>query len=143
MLVRRNKNHSNWPTTRLARLPTGSSASEGRIIFAFPPNGFVFLLRHLTERMSSESYQPVTQKPEEERFLGSEVEDDSIIAISALRSGYQRQQRLIVAQWIMLGVSLVAIVGVFWKGQQPVEAACPYPSADGSIPDHVFCTSSV
>lgn len=92
--------------------------------------------------MASESYQPVTQKAEEERFLEGELEDDSTIAISALISGYQRQQRLIIAQWILLAVSLVAIVGVFWKRQQPVQAACPYPSADRTLPDHVFCTSS-
>jgi hypothetical protein len=121
---------------------TDNSASEGRIIFAFPPNGFLFLLRHITERMSLESYQPVAQKPEEERFLEGEREDDPIIAISALRSGYQRQQRLIVAQWILSGVLLVAIFGVFWKGRQPVQAGCPYPSVDGPLPAHVFCTPS-
>ncbi|GAM43967.1 hypothetical protein TCE0_060r19210 [Talaromyces pinophilus] len=88
--------------------------------------------------MPLESYQPVAQKPEEERFLEGEREDDPIIAISALRSGYQRQQRLIVAQWILFGVLLVAIFGVFWKGRQPVQAGCPYPSVDGPLPAHVF-----
>jgi hypothetical protein len=87
--------------------------------------------------MSPDSYRPV-HKPEEERFLESESEDGSITAISALRSSYRRQRRLIIAQWVLLGVLLVAVVGVFWK-RQPVQAACPYPSADGTVPDHVFC----
>ena len=72
--------------------------------------------------MPSESYQPVLQKPEEEEaFLESESRDPSLAAISTLRSSHQRQRRLIIGQWILLGVLLVVIAGILWKGPVEVE----------------------
>jgi hypothetical protein len=92
--------------------------------------------------MPSESYQPVLQKSEEEAgFLESESRDPSLAAISTLRSSHQRQQQLIIAQGIILGVLLVVIAGILWK-VQAVESACPYKSRDGQLPDHVYCTFS-
>lgn len=92
--------------------------------------------------MPSESYQPVLQKPEEEvGFLECESRDTSLAAISALRSSHQRQRQLIIAQGISLGVLLVVVAGILWKGQA-VEPGCPYKSTDGQLPDHVYCRSS-
>ncbi|OKL57499.1 hypothetical protein UA08_06893 [Talaromyces atroroseus] len=86
--------------------------------------------------MSSESYQRIAQKPEEEGFLEGESGEEPI-TISNLRLSHRKQQRLIVAQWILLILLLMAVVGMLWKGQA-VQAGCPYKSKDGTLPDHVY-----
>lgn len=89
-----------------------------------------------TPKMRPDRYQSVAQKPEED---GESVEsEDPYATISALGLRYRRQQRIIVAQWVVLAVLLLAIGGLFWKGQI-MQGRCPYQSIDRQLPDHIYC----
>jgi predicted lysophospholipase L1 biosynthesis ABC-type transport system permease subunit len=89
--------------------------------------------------MRSERYQSVAQKPEDDGE-SVESEEDPYATISALGLSYRKQRRLIIAQWILLAVLLVAISGVIWKGQT-MQDRCPYQSIDKPLPHHIYCLS--
>ncbi|CRG92233.1 Cell surface glycoprotein 1 [Talaromyces islandicus] len=87
--------------------------------------------------MCSQGYQSVAQKPEEDGDSVKSEEDPYATISAALGLSYRKQQRLIVVQWILLAVLLVAISGIFRKGQT-MHGRCPYQSIDRPLPDHIY-----
>lgn len=87
--------------------------------------------------MRSERYQSVAQKPEED---GESVESEEDPYISALQLSNRKQRQLIIVQWALLAVLLVAaIAAIFWKSQI-IQDRYPYLSIDRPLPGHIYCS---